>query len=153
MDFYQRIGARLRMFRHRAHLSQAALGARLGLTAGAINRYEMGHRRVPLRAIPRMASILGIAPMALLGTEAAGRRGAGSARFPDRVREESPAYGRRTSRPETAARAYAESLSPARLRALAKRAGVGPRPDTAPLRRYAELIAKDFARGRGVRRR
>jgi transcriptional regulator with XRE-family HTH domain len=149
VDFYQRIGARLRTFRLRAHLSQAALGARLGLTAGAINRYEMGRRRVPLRAIPRMASILGIAPMTLLGTEAAGRRGGGSERFPDRVREESAAYGRRASRPDAAARAYAASLSPARLRVLAKRAGVGPRPDTAPLRRYAELIAKDFARRTG----
>lgn len=146
MDFYQRIGARLRTFRLRAGLSQAALGARLGLTAGAINRYEMGRRRVPLRDIPRMASILGVRSMTLLGAETAGGRSA------DRVQEESPVYGRRGVRPGAAARAYAESLSPARLRALAKRAGVGPRPEPAPLRRYAELIAKDFAQRAGRRK-
>ena len=142
MDFYQRIGAKLRAFRLRAGLSQAALGARLGRTAGAINRYEMGGRRVPLKDIPRMASILGVASVTLMGAETTGGRGDRSA---DRVREESPVYGRRGIRPGAAARAYAESLSPARLRALARRAGVGPRPDPAPLRRYAELIAKDFA--------
>jgi transcriptional regulator with XRE-family HTH domain len=143
LGFYQRIGARLRTLRLRAGLSQAALGARLGLTAGAINRYEMGHRRVALEDIPRIASIFGVAPVTLLGAEtAAGRRSADHA---DRVREESPAYGGH-GRPDAAVRAYARSLTPARLRALAKRAGVEPRPEPAALRRYAELIAEDFAR-------
>lgn len=143
MDFYQRIGARLRAFRLRARLSQAALGARLGLTAGAINRYEMGGRRVPLKDVRRIASILGVPPMALLGAETAGGRSA------ERVEEEAPLYGKRGLRPGAAARAYAASLSPQRLRALAKRAGVAPRSEPAPLRRYAELIAKDFARRAG----
>jgi len=146
MDFYQRIGARLRAFRLRAHLSQAALGARLGITAGAINRYEMGGRRVPLKDVRRIASILGVPPMALLGAETAGGRGG---RSPDRVEEEAPLYGRRGLRPGVAARAYAASLSSERLRALAKRAGVGPGSESAPLRRYAELIAKDFAERAG----
>ena len=144
MDFYQRIGTRLRALRIRAGFTQAGLGARLGVTAGAINRYEMGRRRVPLKDIPRLASILGVASMTLLGTERAARR---SSRPADRVQEESPPYGR----PGTAARAYAKSLSPARLRALAKRAGVGPQPAAARLRRYAELIAKDFAERAGRR--
>jgi transcriptional regulator with XRE-family HTH domain len=141
VNFYERIGARLRRLRLRAGLSQAALGARLGVTAGAINRYEMGRRRVPLRDIPRMASILGVASTTLLGTDTSAGR----------VEEESPVYGRRGIRPGAAARAYAESLSPARLRALARRAGVGPRPEAAPLRRYAELIAMDFAQRAGRR--
>jgi transcriptional regulator with XRE-family HTH domain len=146
VGFYQRIGARLRTLRLQARLSQAALGARLGLTAGAITRYEMGHRRVPLEDVPRIASIFGVAPATLLGAEAAGGRGARSADRADRVREESPVYGKRGVRPDAAARAYAKSLTPARLRAFAKRAGVEPHYEPAALRRYAELIAKDFAR-------
>lgn len=149
MDFYQRVGARLRAFRLRAGLSQAALGARLGLTAGAINRYEMGRRRIPLRDVPRVASILGVASTALLGAAAAG--GGGRRRPATEVREEPPAYGRRRLRRGTDARAYAKSLPAARLRALARLAGLGPRPDSNALRRYAELIAKDFARGGGRR--
>ncbi|HEV2283287.1 MAG TPA: helix-turn-helix transcriptional regulator [bacterium] len=151
MGFYQRIGARLRTFRLRAGLSQAALGARLGLTAGAINRYEMGHRRVPLEDVPRIASILGVAPVTLLGAEAAGGRRSRSADRADRVREGSPVYGGRGVRPDAAARAYAKSLTPARLRALAKRAGVELRFEPPALRRYAELIAEDFARRTGRR--
>lgn len=149
MDFYQRIGGRLRTFRLRAGFSQAALGVRLGLTAGAINRYEMGRRRVPLADVPRIAAILDVAPTALLEPE----RGARSRRQrADRIEEESPVYGRRVL-PSAAARAYAESLSPARLRALARRAGVEPRPRAGSLRRYAELIATDFAQRAGRRAR
>lgn len=150
MDFYQRIGARLRAFRLRARFTQSELATRLGLTAGAINRYEMGGRRVPLKDVRRMASILGVAPMALLGADASEGRGGRSANRADRVQEESPVYGRH-GRPDAAARAYAKSLTPARLRALAKRAGVEPRPEPAALRRWAHLIAEDFARTTGRR--
>lgn len=149
-DFYRRVGARLRTLRIQAGLTQAALGARLGRTAGAINRYEMGQRRVPLRDVPRLASIFGVAPVTLLGEEAAGTRGGRSA---DRVREEPAAYGKRGTRRGDAARAYAKSLSSARLRALARLAGVGVQPKPAPLRRYAELIVRDFARRSGRRHR
>jgi transcriptional regulator with XRE-family HTH domain len=148
LGFYQRIGARLRTLRLRAGLSQAALGARLGLTAGAINRYEMGHRRVPLEDVPRIASTFGVSAVTLLGADISG----GRADRADRVREESPVYGGH-GRPDAAVRAYAKSLTPARLRALAKRAGVEPRPEPAGLRRYAELIAADFARRARVARR
>lgn len=149
-DFYRKVGARLRTARLRAELSQAALGARLGVTAGAINRYEMGGRRVPLRHLPRIASILGIAPVVLLG----GRAGRGSGRSPhraDEVREESPlygrsGYGRSGGRPREAAHRYAASLTASRLRRLARRAGLKPDAEAPSLRRYAELVAEDFAR-------
>jgi transcriptional regulator with XRE-family HTH domain len=149
MDFYERLGARLRAYRRRADLSQAALGARLGLTAGAINRYERGHRRVPLRDVPRIASVLGIAPAALVGTAWVGGRGIGSAAG---IEEEAPAYGRRRFRPRADARSYAKSISGTRLRALAKQAGLGADPPAEALRRYAELIAKDYTRRRGSTR-
>lgn len=151
MDFYQRIGARLRVLRLREGLSQAGLGARLGLTAGAINRYEAGRRRIPLKNLPRMASILRVAPAALLGTA---RPGTGSRRRMDQVREESPAYGRRRpgGRESSDVSAYARALSPARLRALARRARLPDPADPEALRRYAALIAEDFARRRDRRR-
>ncbi|HEV2357661.1 MAG TPA: helix-turn-helix transcriptional regulator [bacterium] len=144
MDFYQRIGARLRALRLREGLSQAGLGARLGLTAGAINRYEAGRRRVPLKDLPRIASILRVTPATLLGTERPGTR---SGRRIDQVREEAPAYGRRRSG-RGDVEAYVRALSPARLRALARRAGLADPSDPAVLRRYAALIAKDFSRRR-----
>jgi transcriptional regulator with XRE-family HTH domain len=147
MDFYERLGSRMRMLRLRAGLSQAALGARLGLTAGAINRYEMGQRRVPLRDVPRIAAILAVAPGALLGTPWAGVRGN---QFRAGVEEEAPPYGGRPAGP--AARSYAKSIPAARLRALAKQAGLDPGPRSGALRRYAELIAKDFMRRGGPTR-
>jgi len=148
VDFYKRVGARLRTLRIKAGLTQAALGARLGRTAGAINRYEMGHRRVPLRDVPRFASIFGVAPVELLGAEAAGT---GGGRAADKVREEPPIYGQRGTKRSDSARAYANRLSPARLQALARRAGVDLQSKAAPLRRYAELIVRDFTRRTGGR--
>jgi transcriptional regulator with XRE-family HTH domain len=148
-DFYERLGSRLRTFRRRAGLSQAALGARLGLTAGAINRYEMGRRRVPLKDVSYIASILGITPGALLGTRLLG---SGEARRATAVQEESPAYGGRRAGSAAEARAYATSLPRIRLRALAKQAGLDPEPPPEALRRYAELIARDFARRGGSTR-
>lgn len=147
-NFYRRVGATVRAARLRAKLSQAALGARLGVTAGAVNRYEMGGRRVPLRDVPRIAAILGIAPAVLLGGSAGGRESRSPYRAGE-VREESPMYGRSGLRAHDAARSYAASLTASRLRTLARRAGLTPEPDTATLRRYAELIAEDLTRQAG----
>lgn len=144
-DFYRKVGGRLRAARQRAELSQAALGARLGVTAGAINRYEMGGRRVPLRDVPRLASILGIAPGVLFG-ETAGQQRGGAAHRAGEVREESPIYGRSRTRRRRTARHYAASLTASQLRMLAHRAGLKPDAETQSLRRYAELIAEDLAK-------
>lgn len=144
-DFYRKIGSLLRAARQRAKLSQAALGARLGVTAGAINRYEMGGRRVPLRDAPRLASILGIPPAALFGGTAGPQRG-GHAHRAGEVREESPVYGRTGTGRRRAVRVYAASLTASQLRILARRAGLKPDAETPSLRRYAELIAEDFVK-------
>jgi transcriptional regulator with XRE-family HTH domain len=148
MDFYRRLGSRLRALRVQAGLSQARLGARLGVTAGAINRYESGGRRIPLSDVPRIAGVLGVPPAALLGL----REGARTARGPQTVRETSPTYRLSRSRGTQDASAYARSLSPARLRALAARAGLAAASDAA-LRRYAALIAGDYAAREGARSR
>lgn len=140
MDFYQRLGARLRTLRLRAGLSQSAVGARLGRSAGAINRYEMGRRRVPLRDLPRLAALFGVAPAALLG--------AGTAA--DRIGETPAVYAGRRGARSTAAPSmrediYADFLSPVRLRKLARQARLDETGDP-ELRRYATLILRDFGR-------
>jgi len=115
------------------------------VTAGAINRYEAGGRRVPLSDIPRIAAVLGVPASALLGFAASGRAG----RLPDTVGEAPPAYRVARSRGARDASAYARSLTSEQLRALAARAGL-PATLVAPsLRRYAALIARDYARRRG----
>ncbi len=64
-DIYTKVGERLRALRNRAGLSQAALGARLGRSASAIDRYEMGQRRLSLADLLRLSEILGISLEAL----------------------------------------------------------------------------------------
>ncbi len=66
MGFYTRVGERLRALRNQAGLSQAALGARIGRSASAIDRYEMGQRRISLADLVRLAKILEVAPETLL---------------------------------------------------------------------------------------
>ncbi|GEM_PF-974266 len=62
MGFYARLGQRLRAYRLRAGLSQAALGARLGRSASAIDRYEMGQRRISIADLHRLARVLDVPP-------------------------------------------------------------------------------------------
>jgi transcriptional regulator with XRE-family HTH domain len=57
-DLYAKIGERLRALRTEAGLSQAALGAKLGRSPSAIDRYEMGQRRLSLADLLRLSRIL-----------------------------------------------------------------------------------------------
>ncbi len=210
MDFYAKLGERLRMLRTRAGLSQAALGARLGRSPSAIDRYEMGQRRVSLADLLRLSKILNVPLEAFLGGAAgrgsstrgspvrgsslrvpvarAGAADAGARRpsmdrlyvehlrllreldrrlgyppFGDRsgvVREASRAYGGRRppgrtgGRPEAAVspQAYATTLSTARLRGWARRAGWPGTADPEVLRRFAALVIGALARTRGRER-
>lgn len=188
MDFYARLGARLRALRIQAGLSQAALGARLGRTPSAIDRYEMGQRRLALEDVLRLARILGVPAEALFegpvprAARARVRRGTGDlidrlrtehtrllaeldARLTYPARSEVPAgqvgesgpryrIGRRAGKAretrETPEAAPAAAPSPAKLRALARRAGWTGAPDAAVLERYAAMIAAEIV-GRGRR--
>jgi transcriptional regulator with XRE-family HTH domain len=90
--FYARLGQQIRTLRLEAGLSQRALGARLGRSASAIDRYEMGQRRIALAELVRMAEVLGVPAATFLGA-GAGRRRPGSAqpaslRSPAEVRAE-----------------------------------------------------------------
>jgi len=72
-ELYARLGERIRSLRIRAGLSQAALGARLHRSASAIDRYEMGQRRISLADLIRLAGVLGVPYDTLL--DAIGGRG------------------------------------------------------------------------------
>lgn len=82
MDFYVRLGQRLRALRIRAGLSQSALGARLGRSASAIDRYEMGQRRIAIADLDRLAKILGVSLESFLERPAARDSSAARGRSP-----------------------------------------------------------------------
>jgi len=66
MEFYAKLGERLRALRTRAGLSQAALGVKLGRSPSAIDRYEMGQRRISIADLLRLSKIFGVPLEALL---------------------------------------------------------------------------------------
>lgn len=55
---YIRIGSRIKKAREEKRLSQAELGARLGLTATAVNYYEKGKRKISIDDLFRLAATL-----------------------------------------------------------------------------------------------
>lgn len=55
---YVRIGARIKKAREEKFLSQAGLGAMLGLTATAINYYEKGKRKISIDDLLRLSEAL-----------------------------------------------------------------------------------------------
>lgn len=56
---YVRIGARIKKAREEKYLSQAELGARIGVTATAINYYEKGKRKISIDDLYRLGRVLG----------------------------------------------------------------------------------------------
>lgn len=82
MELYARLGERLRALRTRAGLSQAGLGARLGRSPSAIDRYEMGQRRLSIADLFRLSKILDVPLETLL--EGAGARGSSKRGSPAR---------------------------------------------------------------------
>lgn len=56
--FYEDFGERVR--RVRGSMSQAALGARVGLSRGSVSNIEAGRQHVPLHMLPRFARALGV---------------------------------------------------------------------------------------------
>lgn len=62
--FYEDFGERLR--RARGSMSQAALGARVGLSRGSISNIEAGRQHVPLHFLPQFAIALGVKPEDLI---------------------------------------------------------------------------------------
>lgn len=65
-SFYQEFGRRLRAARGDAHLSQEALGNRVGLSRGSIANIERGSQRVVLHTFVELAAALGVDPARLI---------------------------------------------------------------------------------------
>jgi transcriptional regulator with XRE-family HTH domain len=168
-EFYSKLGKQIRELRLRAGLSQAALGAHLGRSASAIDRYEMGQRRIALAELVRVADVLGVEPETLVhAATGRGRPGARVSKHPpgdlraehlrllraldrrlasppadgreDAVAEEPARYGGQSRRFPLPPRRAAASLRNARLLRWARQAGLPPTVGVAVLRRYATLV-------------
>ncbi len=179
--FYRKLGARIRALRVRAGLSQAALGARLGRSASAVDRYEMGQRRIALAELVRMAEILGVTPETLLTAGPGRRRSAMHPTAPpaadlraehrrllrelDRRLSVSAAAhgdawaedrGSYASRPPGGSagtpRGPAQSFPDGRLRQWARTAGFPPTVALESLRRYAILVLQGIGQADRARR-
>ncbi len=139
MGFYTRLGERLRALRNQAGLSQAALAAKIGRSASAIDRYEMGQRRISLADLVRLAKILEVAPETLF-QGSPNRQGSARAARSGAERSVSP--------PLSTGRLHAEHLR--LLRELDRRLAyppAAPRPDV------VREEPGTYRRGRIARRR
>lgn len=65
----ERVRARLRHLRFERQLSVRALAVRAGLSPSMLSRLEGGRRRLTLEYVERLASALGVAPAALVGSD------------------------------------------------------------------------------------
>ncbi len=76
--FFVELGARVASLRKSQAITQVQLAETLGVSQQTMNAYEMGHRRVPVSALPRLARALGVSVEELLGepiSAAAKKRG------------------------------------------------------------------------------
>jgi transcriptional regulator with XRE-family HTH domain len=75
-EFFVQLGARIAELRKAQNVTQAQLAQTLDISQQTMNAYEMGHRRVPVSALPTLARTLGISLEALIGEKATpARRG------------------------------------------------------------------------------
>ena len=65
-----RLGNRIKAARHRAGISQRALAARLGVSAGAVAQWELGSHAPALQKLSKLADALSTSPDELLWTAA-----------------------------------------------------------------------------------
>jgi transcriptional regulator with XRE-family HTH domain len=57
--FFVALGARIAQLRKSANITQVQLAEELGVSQQTVNAYEMGHRRMAISALPRLASSSG----------------------------------------------------------------------------------------------
>lgn len=65
--FFIELGTRIAQLRKRNNITQIQLAEILGVAQSTIHAYELGQRRVPVSALPRLARTLGMGVEALLG--------------------------------------------------------------------------------------
>jgi transcriptional regulator with XRE-family HTH domain len=74
--FFVELGARIAQLRKSADITQVQLAEFLGVSQQTVNAYEMGHRRMAISALPRLARLLGVSIEELFGEPArASKRG------------------------------------------------------------------------------
>lgn len=75
--FFQALGARIAQLRKEQNITQAQLAETLDISQQTMNAYEMGHRRVPVSALPTLAHALATSVEDLIGAAptAAKKRG------------------------------------------------------------------------------
>jgi len=74
--FFVELGARIAQLRKSADITQVQLAEFLGVSQQTVNAYEMGHRRMAISALPRLARLLGVSIEELFGEPARpGKRG------------------------------------------------------------------------------
>lgn len=59
------VGANIRKVRKQQGLSMAELGGRIGITAAALSRYELGQRKIGIKTLLRIADALNVNPLSL----------------------------------------------------------------------------------------
>jgi transcriptional regulator with XRE-family HTH domain len=75
-EFFAQLGARIARLRKAADVTQVQLAEFLGVSQQTVNAYEMGHRRMAISALPRLAKLLGVSIEELIGEKVpAGKRG------------------------------------------------------------------------------
>ena len=72
-EFFVALGARIAALRKDSRITQVQLGQTLGISQSTVNAYELGHRRVPVSALPPLARTLGVSVEALIGEDCAGQ--------------------------------------------------------------------------------
>jgi len=75
--FFVQLGARIADLRKAQNITQVQLAEALDVSQQTMNAYEMGHRRVPVSALPQLARTLAVSVEELIGddTIAAKKRG------------------------------------------------------------------------------
>lgn len=77
--FFAQLGARIASLRKAQSITQVQLAEALEISQQTMNAYEMGHRRVPVSALPRLARTLGVSVEELLGDDSAAAKKRGPA--------------------------------------------------------------------------
>jgi transcriptional regulator with XRE-family HTH domain len=78
-EFFVELGKRIARLRKESHITQVQLAETLGISQSAMTAYELGHRRVPMSALPTLARTLGVTPEELLGEPSSPTRKRGPA--------------------------------------------------------------------------
>lgn len=74
-DFFVAMGERIAALRRANNVTQVQLAEALGVSQQTLQSYEVGRRRIPVSALPAVASTLAIPLDELFGSEAKAARG------------------------------------------------------------------------------